>query len=329
MAEADGNGLGVTSANQFRLAMLPLVAFATLFAVLALDVVARLGARAGHQDTANLILLLFFELMRALRVMVGMTLVVLLLVRSVHRSDARALTLFLLFGVIAYAMAFSGGGYVGPFQEWLTRTLSQAGFTREQLFTLFGYAPWPAWLALGGLLRFALLFPTPLAADALDRSGTIDRAGMMRSVPGAGLDIGAVFRKLAAQLLRRRRLEPLPVWCIVAGGAALSIALRTSPWRWLLWVTYLVLVAIAITCFRASYEVGDEDARHRLRWIGRGALAGLALFIAAGVVGLLPGNRAALGVFVLLTLSPGALLLGLGVGVLQRRRRVNEAPDGS
>jgi hypothetical protein len=319
----------VKSATLFRLAVLPLLAYAILFAVLALDVVARLVAGAGHQEAGNLALLLFFESMRALRVLVGLSLVVLLLVRSVQRADARALALFLLFGVIAYAMAFAGGGYVGPFQEWLTGTLRAAGFSRSQLYVAFGYAPWPAWLALGGLIRFAMLFPTPLAPESVDRSGGRDRAGMLRSVPGAGADVGALFRKLAAAAMRRGVLRPLPIWSAVIVAAALSIALRTHAWRSFLWLPYLAGVAIAITCFRASYDAGDPDAKHRLRWIARGGLAALGLFMAAGLAGLRSGPAGAVGVFVLLTLAPGALLLGLGLGVLQRRRSENVAPEGS
>jgi hypothetical protein len=304
------------SRNAFRLSVLPLVLYAALFAVLAVDVVGRLAAGAPHQETGNLLLLLFFELMRAVRVLFALTLVGLLLIRSADRSDARALSLFLLFGVVAYAMLFSGGGYVGPFQEWLTMRLRNAGLSRRVLYILFGYASWPSWLALAGLVRFAVLFPEPLTVAAVERSGTDDRTGMMRSVPGAGVDIGAVFRRAMAWLVRRGWLEPLPVWLTAAAGAALSIALRTSQFRWALWAFWLFGVAIAITGLRASHHVGGDDARRRLRWIGRGALAGLGLCVAAGVVGLFPGAASAVGVFVLLTLAPGALLLGLGIGLL-------------
>jgi hypothetical protein len=316
-------------ANWFRLAVLPVLAYAVLFAVLALDVAARLVAGASHQETGNLILLLFFESMRALRVLVGLALVVVLLVRSEQTAYARALVLFLLFGLIAYAMAFAGGGYVGPFQEWLTGTLRAAGFNRQQLHVAFGYEPWPAWLALGGLIRFAILFPKPLTPESVERSGGRDREGIMRSVPGAGVDVGALFRWLAASAMRRGALRPLPVWSTLIAGAALSIALRASPWRLLLWLPYLAVVAIAITCFRASYDAGDADARHRLRWFARGALVAFGLSVAAGLAGLRSGPAGAVGVFVLLTLAPGALLFGLGFGVLQRRRSENVAPESS
>ena len=319
----------MNTTNWFRLAVLPVFAFAALFAVLSIDVSARLIAGSGHQETANLVLLLFFELTRAFRVLLGLTLVVLVLARSPLNEAMRALVWFLLCGVIFYAMAFSGGGYVGPFQEWLTRTLRTAGWSRTQLFVLFGYSPWAAWLSLGGLLRFAMLFPKPLAPDTVERSGGIDRAGLLHSVPGAGLDVGALFRRLAAAAIRSGVLRTVPVWIFAISGAVLSIALRTVSWRWVLWLPYLAGVAIAITCFRASFETGDEDARRRLRWIGRGALAALGFFIAAGLAGLRSGPSGSVGVFVLMTLAPGSLLLGLGLGVLQRRRNVKMAPEGS
>ena len=319
----------INTTNWFRLAVLPVFAFAALFAALSIDVSARLIAGAGHQETGNLVLLLFFELTRAFRVLVGLALVVLVLARAPLNEAMRALVLFLLCGVIFYAIAFSGGGYVGPFQEWLTRTLRGAGLGRTALFVIFGYAPWAAWLSLGGLLRFSLLFPKPLTPGTVEQSGNIDRAGMLRSVPGAGLDVGAQFRKLAALAMRNGLLRTAPVWIFAIAGAALSIALRTASFRWVLWLPYLVGVAIAITCFRTSFETGDEDARHRLRWIGRGALAAFGFFIAAGLAGLRSGPLGSVGVFVLMTLAPGSLLLGLGLGVLQRRRRLKMAPEGS
>ncbi|MEX2284766.1 MAG: hypothetical protein WEE89_19915, partial [Gemmatimonadota bacterium] len=140
---------------------------------------------------------------------------------------------------------------------------------------------------------------------------------------------GALFRRVAASAMRIGSLRPVTVSTTVIVGAALSIALRTSPRRSLLWIPYVAGVAIAITCFRASYDAGDTDAKYRLRWIARGGLAALGLFVAAGLAGLRSGPTGAVGVFILLTLAPGAILLGLGLGVLQRRRSENVAPEGS
>jgi hypothetical protein len=319
----------ISKATRFRLAVIPLLLYAAIFAVLSLDVIARLIARSGHQEIGNLLLIVFFELMRAMRVLIDLALAIMLLVRSVDRRDARALILFLLFGLLAYAMTFSGGGYVGPFQEWLTRSLRAAGFSRGLLFVAFGYGSWAAWLALAGWLRFSVLFPIELEPEAIAQSGARDRKGMMRSLPGAGLDIGQLFRRVSAVALRCGWLTGARVWIVAVIGAALTIALRPSQLRWLLWLPFLVGVGISITCLRASYTTGDEDTRERIRWIGRGAFAAITLFAITGVVGIWESAASAVLVFLLMTVAPGLFLIGLGMAVYQRRRNVNVAPTGS
>ncbi len=319
----------MTSAARFRLAVLPLVLYVALEPALALDTVARLLARAEALERGNLLLLLFYELTRALRSILGLVLVALLLQRSAQQRAARALTLFLLFGLMAYGIAFAGNGYVGPFQDWLTRSLLALGIPRQALLIAFGYPDWALWLALAALLRFAVLFPAPLTSTAVAESGVQDRQGLLRGVPGAGVDIGSAFRRMASVALGNEWLAAQSVWMVGVIGALTSVLLRGHALKPMLWLPFFLGFALAITCLRASYMSGDADSRERLLWMTRGSVAALACCALSGMVGIADGAPAAVLVFILLTLAPGALLLGIGMAVLQRSRSVNVALIGS
>jgi hypothetical protein len=316
----------MTSINRFRILTLPLLLYVALQPALALDVTMRLVAGWSTQDQANVVLLLFFELTRGLRSLFALMLAGLLLGHSARRAEVRALILFIVLSEMAWAMAFAGAGYAGPFQEWLTRSLLDLGLSRGLLAIVFGYPDWALWLALAALLRFAVLFPQPLTPASVDVSGAHDRTGMMRGVPGAGIDIGASFRRLTNALVQRGWLDSATAWSVAGVGAALSIVVRHQSIKSLLWFPFGLGIAVVITCLRASYVSGNENARQRLLWIARGAAVALALFAAAGVAGLIESPAAAIGAFVLLTLAPAALLAGLAAAMLQRTRSENVAP---
>ena len=313
-------------AHRFRLALLPLVLYVALYPVLAVDVALRLFSQWSIQEHGNVVLLLFFELTRGLRSLLGLVLVALLAGKYASRRDARVLVLFLLFGEMAYGMAFSAIGYAGHFQEWLAGALLGLGLTRSQLTILFSHAEWALWLAWAASLRFAVLFPEQLTSDGIESSGINDRAGLMRGVPGAGVDVGSVFRKLAGLALTRGWLNAVPVWLAGATGAVLSVLLRNRPVAWLLWLPLLLGLALAVTCLRASYMKGEAETQVRLRWIARGSAAALVCFMLAGLIGLARGQAADIAVFVLLTLAPCGVLIGFGAAILQRRRSENVAP---
>jgi hypothetical protein len=313
----------MTSSNWFRLAVLPLVLHVAIQPVLAADVAARLVVQWSIQDQANALLLLFFELSRGARCLIGLALVALLLGRKVITPHARALALFLLFGEMAYAMAFASTGFAGPLQERLSAFFIASGLSRPQLQIAFGYPDWALWLALAALIRFAVLFPEPLTLDAIEASGQNDRRGLLRQVPGAGADIGDWLRALTRRALRSGWLGGFAVWSMAVTGALLSVLLRGQMFKLVLWPPFALGLALAITSMRASYSSGEQDARIRLRWIARGALAGCAFFALAGIAGMAAGRAAALSAFVLLTIAPGAVLFGLGMAVLQRRSREN------
>lgn len=305
--------------NRFRLLVTPLLAYALLFPVLSLDTVARLISNFATQDKGNLLLLVYYELSRSVRTTLGLILIGLLLAKSVDRREARALVVFLLFGVIAYSMGFSGGGYVGPFQQWLTFALVDAGFTRWHLRLAFGFPLWPLWLAIPPLIQFSLLFPRPLDPATVIRAGEEDRAGLMRGVPGAGVDVGAGMRRFLARALQRGWLDSYHLWTAGIVGSLLSISLRHSGLRLLLWGPLLIGVGIAVTALRVGYINSTAEQRRRLRWLGRAAFAAFVLAALAGIISISESEAAAIAGFVLMTLAPGVLLLGIGFAVLSVR----------
>jgi hypothetical protein len=302
-----------------RWLLMPLVLYALLFPVLAIDVAARLIETAKTHDIGNLTLLLFAESTRALPALCGIALAVVAIARAKRNQHATSLALFLLLGVIAFAMVFRGGGYVGHFQEDFTRSLLSAGMPRGALLLLFGYPLWPAWLAAAALIRFAVLFPTPLTATEVDQSGIHDRAGMLRGTPGAGVDVGQVARNTLRSALQSGWLNALPVWTVALFGAFVSVLLRRSPVQKLMWIPLLIGIGVAITALRARYVAGDADTRLRLRWIARGTLAALAVFAVAGIMSVGKSEGAAIAAFVLLTLAPTLLFGGLALALLRNK----------
>jgi hypothetical protein len=157
-----------------------------------------------------------------------------------------------------------------------------------------------------------------LTPSEIEGSGAQDRAGLMRGVPGAGVDVGTLARRGLALALRRNWLSGPAVWLAAGTGALLSIVLRGSVLKPLLWLPFSLGVVVAITALRAAYVTGDADARVRLRWLAGGAMSAAVLFALAGLAGLGESSIGTLSSFVLLTLAPAAFLIGLAVAVLKR-----------
>ncbi|HSL68813.1 MAG TPA: hypothetical protein VK864_01160, partial [Longimicrobiales bacterium] len=236
--------------------------------------------------------------------------------RNAHDRAARALAWFLVFAAAAQAVALGGSGYPGPWQELIASTLRGLGFSQRQLVLVFAEPAWPAWLALGALVRFSILFPEPLSASAVEQSGGRDRTGMMRSVPGAGVDIGQAARLLLATLLRRGWLEARPVSITAAAGALLSIVLEGSPLEYVLWTPFGLILGIAISALRAGFVTCGRIGQQRVRWLARASLTAAGLFGLSAASALARSEAGSVLVSVLLTLAPLAILVGLAMAVL-------------
>ena len=304
------------TATRFRLAVAPIFAFALLFPILAFDVLVRLGSRPeGFAGDARL--LFWIELLRGVRGVLGIALAAALMKSVVRRDYGRALVVFLLFATIASTM--TGGGYVGPLQERLVGWLMSAGFSRGQMLILFAVPLWAVWLSLPGLLRFALLFPRPLTAADIERSGASDRPGLMRGVPGAGTDVGAALRALLSRMLLEDWLHPTRVWTVCLAGAALAITLRTSEAQPLLWIGIAAIATVAITALRASYVVAEPDDRRRIIWLARSAVIALVLFAVAAGLSVGESVSREMIALILLSAAPAVMFAGITAAVLGGR----------
>lgn len=295
-----------------------LALFLLLFPVLTGDTIAHLfSKRAGH-DPGNFALIFYLEVSRGVTTAIALIAVLVLLIRSSARADARALTLFLLFIALTYEKVFGGTGYPGPMQERVTVWLLENGVSRPTLAWLFGPVPWSIWLALAAILRFSVVFPRPpLSPGIIDASGVHDRQGMMRGAGMAGTDIGAVFRAISKRLLAAGAFKPIPLWTAAVALIVVTTLLdRTG--RIVLFATTASLVsALAITNLRASYSVVAPKEKERMRWLTLGFLTAAALFLVASLPVLVVNDPiAAVPALVLLMIAPGVAMVGLAMAVI-------------
>ena len=261
-----------------------MTAVVALFPILAADSIAHLVARRAQMEPGNFALILYLEVCRGLTTAIALVAAVILLVRSAGRADARALALFLLFFALTYQKVFGAIAYTGPLQEKLTLWLLGQGVSRPVLAWLFGPLPWAVWPALAAILRFSVIFPTPsLSAEMIDASGSHDRTGMMRGAGVAGADIGAVFRRLSKQLLAAGAYQALPLWGAAIALAAITTIVGKTARDALLLILAPLFIALTITNLRACYSVVRDDAKPRMRQLGRGFLIAGALLLAASL----------------------------------------------
>jgi len=316
-----------TRPMRFRFLVLPLFLFALLYPILAFDIVNRLAASTARQDTGNFALLVFYQVTCGVWGVAAVLLAGAVALRSGYRRDMQALVCCILFAAAAYGMSFATGGYAGFLQERLVTILLDLGMKRAMISALLAYGTWPLWFAVGALVRFAVLFPEPLSPDLVRASGAHDRAGAMRSVPGAGLDVGEAFRALVARGLEHDWFAPRTIIVASSAGALLSVLVKGSRTAAVLWVPLAIGVAIAVTALRAAWSADTGMVRARLRRFGYGAVGSVAFFLAAGAAGAVMQSAAgAILVVILMTLAPAPLLAGLAaVGLPAPRATVTPA----
>jgi hypothetical protein len=301
----------------FVILALPLLLFLALFPLLTIDTLRALIARVALLEAGTFMLLFYLEMARLFTTVVALIAAAVLVARAALTPDGRALALFLIFAALTYQKLFAGSVYPGPFQSKLTIGLLDAGVSRGMLTWLFGTMPWPLWLALAAALRFSVVFPRDITPAAIDLSGAHDRRGMLRGAAAAGLDIGALFRGLAKSVLHSGALGALPVWlaaiAVASGTTFVGEGIRTVA----IAVLATLVTGVVITNVRASYAVGNELERARIRWLVLGfSLAG-ALFLVASLPALFfSAPLATVPALFLLMLAPATLMICLALSVL-------------
>lgn len=285
------------------------------FIFLSVDVIARVWMmRKGLGTAVDAAVLLAYEAARALTT----TLALLLAAASWRQADnagRRAFTLLLLFLALWYTKTFAFESFPGYLQERMALWLFDHGVSRRAASLVFGEPVWSAWLALGALLRLSVEFPQPLEPAVIERSGERDRAGMLRGVSLAGTDVGALSRRAAAALLRRRAFAAAPVWLLTAAAGTLH-ALTGSPGvSAALSVSFCLLVILALTNLRAGTMAASAGERRRALWMVQAAIAAAAAFATTAVLSAAAGGLTDGLSFGLAALSPPAVLMGMSFGI--------------
>lgn len=265
-----------------------LLLFALFFVFLSIDIMLRIWSwRARFEQTLDVAFLLYMESMRIVVTLAGAAIAVIAARRS--SRDSGALALGVVFLTIAYTKLIAFDGFPGERQEQLALWLRARGVSRDVLGAIFGHPEWALWLALAGLLLFAVRYPRPIVADDIGRSGAHDRAGALRSVAVAGADIGALARAATTHALQRGWLTGGIVWSValVAAGAHTVLSLNTGGAAAVHGVALLLALlplAMLVALLRADVMRSSDAERPALLWLQRGALAGLALFAAAAIL---------------------------------------------
>jgi hypothetical protein len=289
-----------------------------VFTVLSADVIVRVWLLRGRMESAvDAAVLLSYEAARTLTTALALGLAIASWRRA---SDAtrRLFTLLVLFLGFWYTKAFAFAAFPGPLQERLAGWLFDTGVPRSVTTFIFGAPVWAAWLALGALLRLSALFPAPLDAAAIDRSGGNDRTGLLRGVHLAGLDVGAAFRRISTALVRVGAFGAAPVWLVVIAGGTLH-ALAVGPAaRVLLGTLWVALLMVAVTNLRATMAEAPESGKRRVLWMLQAAIVALAAYATAAVLSI-AGGRLESGVsFGFAAFAPPVILMGLALAIRRR-----------
>ena len=235
--------------------------------------------------------------------LVAVTLMMLLVWRSVQRPEARILAVFLacMFtpGVVLSALGVSIGAQV----------IMQSA---------------AAWLAIACFVRFAALFPRPVTAETIRESDAI-KARRKGKEPGVAPSFRPAF------------LRPGLVWGGAAAGAGFGIAARLTGQVAVDAVSSIAMavwLVVGLGLMRSSYRVADPAGRRRMLWVVQGfyaaawvsVLAAIPASIISAQAGYAYGAgsvdnvvipHAAIAIQSLAAIiSTGLVVLGLGVALL-------------
>lgn len=302
--------------NRSLAALVPVLAYAAIFAVLSVDVAVRVWDwRARFESAGDVVMLLYLEGIRTLVTLGGITLAAAAMRRARGAPALASLSLAIAFGTVFYTKIIAFRGFPGALQSALSAGLQERDVPSWLLRVVFAHPEWAAWPALGGLLLFAAAWPRRLTAVDIASSGAADRTGALRGVPLAGSDIGSSARTAAARLVERGALTPPRVWTAAAAAGVLHTLLlftlpAVRPAVHVVFIGVAALVfAICVALLRAGHHVSSAQERRVLVWLRRGGLMAATLFSLSALSALLlPGSALAM---VLLSLAPAVLALGL------------------
>ena len=288
------------------------------FVVLSVDVIVRVWQMRGRLGSgADAAVLLSYESARALTTSLALALGI-AAGRRAATAGERALTLLLFFLAVWYTKSFAFEGFPGHLQERIAGWLFQHGVPPSAAAFVFGTPVWAAWLALGALLRVSVAIPEPLEAATIERSGDRDRAGLLRKVALAGLDIGAIARHTSARLLRRGVYRAAPVWLVTGTAAILHSLAGAAVLKAGLAAGFGLLLVLALTNLRAATMAAESSERRRPLWLLQAAVAAAGSFAASAILSVAPGRFTTGVSFGLAALAPPVVLMGLSFAIAFR-----------
>ncbi len=302
----------------FQVIATTLVLLLAAFTVLSADVIVRVWVLRGQMESAvDAAALLSYEAARTLTTGFALGLAAASWRRS-NDASRRLFTLLLLFLGLWYTKAFAFAAFPGPLQERIASWLFAAGVPRAATTFLFGEPAWAAWLALGALLRLSALFPTPLNAAAIERSGGRDRTGLLGGVSLAGLDVGALLRRTSIVLSRRGAFGAAPVWLATVAAGAIQALTDDPAVKAVLGTLWVALLMLAVTNLRATMIEAPESGRRRVLWMLQAAIVGLAAFTTSAILSAAGGQLASGASLGLASVAPPVVLMGLALATARR-----------
>lgn len=292
-----------------RLGLLAMVAYAALFALLALDAAARVWImRSAFETQLDVGFLIVYEGMRVLTVAFAVVLAGVLATRARVDGPAPLTALLLVLLAVAYAKATTYEGFAGFGQERIARALLANGTPQELLRLAFAEPAWAVVLAGGAFLRLAATYPAAVTAEGVLAAGAADRRGMLRSAAVAGADVGALARRATAAALRNGMLRPAPVWTgalVLAAAASLPGGFAPAA----LAVGIGLPLLAGVPALRASLAAAAGADRARILWFVQAALLSASAFVLGGVLSVMPGAIAGWLAFAVLAITPLVVLL--------------------
>ncbi len=302
----------------YRVAAPALFAYLASFVFLSIDTLVRIyHVRSRMPQATDAAAVLSLELAHALTIALGLALA-LLAWRQRRWPAARTFSMLIVFAGVWYAKTFAFSGFPGFVQERLANRLLGAGTSRTLLDFVFGRPGWALWLALGAFLRLSATWPRPLQSGSVARSGTADRAGLLRSSALAGADVGAMMRRAASIALTRGWLRPAVLWPVI-GCAALAHSF--APWpviRVLFDGLFGFILAIGITNARAASLGAQPRHRRRARWVAQAAVTVTIGFLLSGLLSLRLQSPTVLLSVAVASLTPFAALMALFTAITRR-----------